>query len=188
MPIQAQRGCWRTALSTHNLGTRSSTPWPHYPDERPSTLVQEVWWALGLAWTGPENLSPTRIQFLDCPGRSKLLHWLCKLQRTFPKYCKINRLHSKISGFHCEVDEICTLLGYYVVLSGNSLLTFWDNNLVPFSRVNLKMGLIGCPEISVMKYHYTLHNTPEECRSLLHSSSHQDVPKKKGEHTAKQDP
>jgi hypothetical protein len=120
--------------------------------------VQEAWWALGLAWTGPENLSPTGIRSPDCPGR--------------------NRLHSKISGFHCEVDEICILLGYYVVHSGNSLLMFWDNNSVPFSRVNLKMGLIGCPEISVMKHHYTPHNIPEECRSLLHSSSHQDVKKK----------
>jgi len=27
------------------------------------------------------------------------------------------------------------------------------------------MGPTGCPETSVMKYHYTLRNNPEECRS-----------------------
>jgi hypothetical protein len=32
-----------------------------------------------------------------------------------------------ISGFCCDVDEICALLGYYTALSGNSVLTFWDN-------------------------------------------------------------
>jgi hypothetical protein len=86
MPIQAQRGCWSTALSTHNLGTESSIPRPLYPHERSSTLVQEVWWALGLAWTGPENLSPTRIQSLDCPGSSKLLHWLCNPSHKTSRY------------------------------------------------------------------------------------------------------
>lgn len=31
--------------------------------------------------------------------------------------------------------EICALLGYHIVCSGNSLPMFWDNLLVPFSRV-----------------------------------------------------
>jgi len=35
-----------------------------------------------------------------------------------------------ISGFHCEVDESHVLLGYYVAGSGNSLLTFQDNQMV----------------------------------------------------------
>ena len=39
-----------------------------------------------------------------------------------------------ISGFHCEVDEICTVLVYYAACSDNSLL-FQDNLLVPSSRV-----------------------------------------------------
>jgi len=29
------------------------------------------------------------------------------------------------------------------------------------------MGPIGCPETSVRKYHYTLHNVPEEHRSHI---------------------
>jgi hypothetical protein len=33
------------------------------------------------------------------------------------------------------VDKICTLLGYFTVYSGNSLLKFRDNIVVPFSRV-----------------------------------------------------
>jgi hypothetical protein len=40
-----------------------------------------------------------------------------------------------ISGFHRDVDEICALLGYYAVLSGSSVLTFWDNLSVPSSCV-----------------------------------------------------
>jgi hypothetical protein len=31
--------------------------------------------------------------------------------------------------------KVCTVLGYYTVYSGNSLLTFWDNLLVPSARV-----------------------------------------------------
>jgi hypothetical protein len=46
-------------------------------------------------------------------------------------------------------DENCTLLGYYVASSGNSLQTF------------LK-GPTGCSEKSVRNYHYMLHNHPEE--------------------------
>jgi hypothetical protein len=38
-------------------------------------------------------------------------------------------------GFRCEVDKRCDLLGYYTASSGNSLLTFRDNLLAPFSRV-----------------------------------------------------
>jgi len=40
-----------------------------------------------------------------------------------------------ISYFYHEVDEICTLLGNYAVYSGNSLLMFRHNLLVPSRRV-----------------------------------------------------
>ena len=33
----------------------------------------------------------------------------------------------EISGFRCEIDENCALLGYYAVCSGNSLPTFRGN-------------------------------------------------------------
>jgi hypothetical protein len=32
--------------------------------------------------------------------------------------------------------EICSVLGYYAASSGNALSMFWDNMLVPSSRVN----------------------------------------------------
>jgi len=38
---------------------------------------------------------------------------------------------SVISGFCRRADENCALLGYHATSSGNSLLTFWDNLLVP---------------------------------------------------------
>jgi len=36
-------------------------------------------------------------------------------------------------GFRREVDESCTLMGYYAVDSGNFLLTLRDNQSVPSS-------------------------------------------------------
>ena len=40
------------------------------------------------------------------------------------KDCVMGRV---ISGFCHEVDEKCTLLGYYAASSGNFLMTFQDN-------------------------------------------------------------
>jgi len=65
-----------------------------------------------------------------------------------------------ISGFHCEVDENCALLGYYATSSGNSLLTFHDSLSVPSPRVKNA-------ETSVRNYHYLLHNNPKEHSSQM---------------------
>ena len=35
----------------------------------------------------------------------------------------------------------------------------------------LKMGPIGCPEMSVRNYHYSLRNNSEECSSQIHKLS-----------------
>jgi hypothetical protein len=40
-----------------------------------------------------------------------------------------------ISGFRHEADEICALEGYYAAYSSNSLPTFRDNLLFPFSMI-----------------------------------------------------
>jgi hypothetical protein len=58
----------------------------------------------------------------------------------------------KISGFRCEVDEVCDVLEYYAVYTGNYLLTFRDN----------LSGPIGSPETLIRNYHYTPHNIAEE--------------------------
>jgi hypothetical protein len=47
----------------------------------------------------------------------------------------IGELKCLISGLRHDVDDICTLLGYYAAYSGNSVPMFWDNLWVPFSRV-----------------------------------------------------
>jgi hypothetical protein len=60
-----------------------------------------------------------------------------------------------ISGFRRDIDEICTLLGYYAASNGNPLPTFWDN----------VSGPIRCPETSVQYYNSTLRNALEERRS-----------------------
>ena len=69
-----------------------------------------------------------------------------------------------ISGFCREVDEKYALLGYYEASSGNFLPTF-RNNLSASSSIPLKMGPIGCPEMSVRNYYYLLRNDPEERNS-----------------------
>ena len=49
------------------------------------------------------------------------------------KAVKISVVTRMISGFHREVDQNCTLLGYYAASSDNFLLTFRDNLTVPNS-------------------------------------------------------
>ena len=51
-------------------------------------------------------------------------------------------------------------MGYYAVSNGNFLPTFRDNQLVQPDRT------VGCPEMSVGRYHYWLRSNPEE-RSYL---------------------
>ena len=68
-----------------------------------------------------------------------------------------------ILGFRRQVDENCWLLGYYAASGDNSLPTFRDNLSVPFSVPwRLKMGPICRPETSVINYHHSLRNDPEE--------------------------
>jgi hypothetical protein len=64
--------------------------------------------------------------------QSLLLHFLSSLVRQFiPCKIKVN----SISGFRRDVDEICTLLGYYAASCGKRLPTFRDKVSVPSSRV-----------------------------------------------------
>ena len=69
-----------------------------------------------------------------------------------------------ISGFRREVGVNCALLGYYAASSGNSLPKFRDSLSVLSSGVknSKNMGPIGCPEMSVRSYHYSLRNNTEE--------------------------
>jgi len=43
---------------------------------RPGTHCIGAAWALGPVWTGAENLTPTRIQSLECPACSELQYEL----------------------------------------------------------------------------------------------------------------
>jgi hypothetical protein len=85
-----------------------------------------------------------------------------------------------ISGFRREVDENCSLLGYYAQSNGNFYPTFMDNLSVPSST--LKMGPIGCPEKSVRNYHYSVSNNPEEHNSnmYMHLASSEIIHWKRG--------
>ena len=68
-----------------------------------------------------------------------------------------------ISGSRRGVDKNCASLGYYTAGSDNFSPTFRDSPSVPSS--GFKMEPIGCPETSVINYHYSLHNIPEESSS-----------------------
>jgi hypothetical protein len=51
----------------------------------------------------------------------------------------------KISGFRCEAEESCAVLGYYEASSGNFLQTFRDNLSAPSSRIkNPKITTTRC--------------------------------------------
>ena len=77
--------------------------------------------------------------------------------------------------------DICALLWYYAIYSGDFLPTFRNNLLVPFSRFKNPNRLLGfflgfltedtgpivCTETSGKNYHYTLRNIPEERGSHL---------------------
>jgi hypothetical protein len=64
-----------------------------------------------------------------------------------------------ISGFHHEVEEDCTLIGYHAASSSSYLVTFWDNVSVPSLRVK-------GPKMLVRYYHYSLRKSPEEHSSF----------------------
>jgi hypothetical protein len=54
-----------------------------------------------------------------------------------------------ISGFHCSVNEICAIMGFYTAL---------------------KMKPVGCPKTLVTNYHSTLYTIPEVRRSKNRSN------------------
>jgi hypothetical protein len=66
------------------------------------------------------------------------------------------------------IFENCVLLGYYAASSDNFLPTFRDKLLVPSPDFStLRIGPIGCPEMSAKNYHFSLGNNPEEHSSQL---------------------
>jgi len=73
-------------------------------------------------------------------------------------------------------EENCSLLGYYKTSNGNFLPAFRDNLSAPSSKVknqfswNMKMGSMGCPEMSVRNYYFSLRNDTEERSSYILSS------------------
>jgi hypothetical protein len=57
-----------------------------------------------------------------------------------------NRFSCVISGFCHDVDEICTVLGYYTVMSDGSAPTFQDTISVPSSRVKKSKTIFLIPK------------------------------------------
>ena len=70
-----------------------------------------------------------------------------------------------ISGFRCEVDEKCALLGYYAASSDN----FLPGQIIDSIFMGQESKIIDpedrCGRLSrnlVINYHYSLRNDPEE--------------------------
>jgi len=57
-----------------------------------------------------------------------------------------------ISGFHCDVDDNCALLGSYATSGGNYLPILRDNLPAPSSGSRIQ---------KVSNYHYSLLNNPQ---------------------------
>ena len=78
-----------------------------------------------------------------------------------------------ITGFNCNVKEVCALLGSYRMQSGNYVPMLCDYLSVPSSRVQKskktswlpKMGLIGHPKTWLWNYNFMLCKIPEGHRS-----------------------
>ena len=67
------------------------------------------------------------------------------------------------SGFRRKVDKNCALLGSYASPSGNSLPSFHEEIIFPvFRGLDSQPLKLGCPETSVINYHYSLLNDPGE--------------------------
>jgi hypothetical protein len=64
-----------------------------------------------------------------------------------------------IPGFCHEVDENCTLLGYYAESSGNFLLTFWDNLSVPTLGVKNPKDLLDSYQCFSTTYQFHLQGS-----------------------------
>jgi hypothetical protein len=123
----------------------------HFPSDRASNLVTLL-------------AMLSRISLLPRFNNSSM-----SLIHTCFQYCLTKHNHMIliiiawiISDLRREVDENCTLLGYYAASSGNSLPTFRYKLSVPFSMVKnpkpLKTGPINFPETSVRNIQYWLRN------------------------------
>jgi len=71
-----------------------------------------------------------------------------------------NQTNDVILGVRREVDEICSLLGYYAAHGGNSLPTFRDNKSHPQGSIHLDGG-------TDMLYRKVGKGFPEERRSQV---------------------
>jgi len=67
-----------------------------------------------------------------------------------------NFVRLMISGLFFGADDNCAVLGNYAVSNGNFLPTFRDNLSVQPD------GTVGCPEMSMRSYHYSLRNYAED--------------------------
>ena len=66
-----------------------------------------------------------------------------------------------VSGFCCEVDENCTLLGHYAVTSGNFLYRLFGTTYRSLLRRSGRWDR-GCPKTLARNYRYSLRNNHEE--------------------------
>ena len=98
------------------------TPWKY-----PVPIVQEVWWAPDLVWTGVENLAPTGMRSPDRPARSQSLYRL-----SYPAHRQDYWVIFKFLTTNPEIVAAClkiihwrgNCLGHFLAPSLNGRLIF----------------------------------------------------------------
>jgi hypothetical protein len=99
------------------------------PGKAPVPTVQDAGWATGY---GRSRLH--RGSNLDRLARKESLYaQVLFLIRSFTYMRTAN--WDMISGFSCDVDEVCALLGHYAAWTSNPLPKFRDKLWVPSSRI-----------------------------------------------------
>jgi hypothetical protein len=78
----------------------------------------------------------TFLDFMKCVDLLSSLETLVFSRGRPTLFCSVSCHYSRlIAGCHCDVDEICALLGYYAASCVKCLPTFRDNVSVPSSWV-----------------------------------------------------
>ena len=91
------------------LGGQRHVPAVLPSGKNPVPIVQEVGWASGRVWAGPENLAPTKIRSPDRPNPSETLYQLHYPGRMLPTACSfsvvvLETIHNNIRG---RTDKFC---------------------------------------------------------------------------------
>ena len=157
----------RSKYSQHHVLKHPQLPFlPQYQRSIFTPIKKQAKLQFYISWSLNFWITTWKTKY-STPNDSKhFLTSICFNIRKYPKYCNYS--------FRGETDKNFVPLGYCAAISGNYqcfgtiyLCSFQGSIIESWP---LKMGPIGCPETSVMNYHYSLRNSPEERGSLSYKN------------------